>query len=138
MKKINNILLIFLALALCSCQSFGNKKAKNLYYADIRSESISDVTKKYGSYNSKWEDDGNTIYNFIYKRAQYSPMVYFPILGYFGNTMNQNYEVILIYDKNNKFIEKRDFFNSVKAGTRLTCASCIKDVNSEVPSPKIN
>lgn len=134
MKRINNKILILVLFCLCcSCSSAGNRKTIELYNSKIDKQSIDDIAGKYGSFNRKWEDnEGNTIYNYIYTKGYYTFPVYFPIMMYFGSIVSDNYEVLLVYNKKGQLTEKKDFYSRVKSSTNATCSrwskSCIKKV----------
>ena len=136
MKKINNILISLSSAIVCSCTTLGNEKTKSLYSENIVKQSIEDVTTKYGYYSSEWKDsDGNQIYQYLYKDAHYTSLVYIPIAAYFGSILTDNYEVILTYNKNGQLVNKKNFYNKIKSSTGLTCGGCIKKVYNDTPQP---
>lgn len=130
------IITILLVLFLASCASkIGNPKTVNLYKKSIdNSASIDEIKKTYGQYSDFWEDEkGHNIYQYSYTKSKYDLVSYMPIINHFGFIKSENYEVILVMNKNNLLLEKISFHDRALSRNSLVCNpliySCLRKIN---------
>jgi hypothetical protein len=130
-----NIIIIFLILFTASCQSkVGNPLVVNLYKANIdKGSSLDQITKTYGNYSDNWQDqEGNNVYQYSYSRSKYDLVSQLPLINHFGWVKSENYEVLLIADKENKVIAEQKFYNQAKSRNSLVCNpeiySCLRKI----------
>jgi hypothetical protein len=130
-----NIKIISLLLLLISCQAkVGNPSAINLYQDSIiKGSNLNQITKIYGDYSDSWQDkNGNKIYQYSYSRSKYDLVSQMPIINHFGWVKSENYEVLLIVDKENKVIAEQKFYNQAKSRNSLVCNpeiySCLRKI----------
>lgn len=141
MKILSGLILL---LFICSCtKSGGHRRTEALFHDDsMRGKSIEEIHAKYKRHNFQWSDKyKNKIYVYTYTRSKYSWMAHYPIFANFAENVSENYEVVLLYDKKSKFIDKRNFYNKVRKRTRVSCnvygASCkFRIEEGAVPPPQ--
>jgi hypothetical protein len=116
------ISLLFLLLASCQAK-IGNKLTTELYYDQIIiGSSLDDITKIYGNYSANWQgEDGKNIYQYHYLQSGYDLFSYLPIINHFGWIKSENYEVLLIVDKEQKIVKDIKFYNQAKSRNSLVC-----------------
>jgi hypothetical protein len=127
-------ILIFVFLASCSSK-VGNKSTIKIYEAQIpQGTKLSQITQKYGEYSDSWETgNGNKIYQYSYTKNSYDLVSQLPIINHFGWITSRNVEVILMFDENEKLLEKNGFLGKAKARNSLVCNpkiySCVRKVH---------
>ena len=131
----SKIFIILLFCLLASCQSkIGNKLTTQLYYGQIpQGSNLNQITKIYGDYSAYWQGEkGENIYQYFYSKNKYDLFSYLPIINHFGWIKSENYEVLLIVDKEDQIIKDIKFYNQAKSRNSLACNpliySCLRKV----------
>jgi hypothetical protein len=118
--------ILFLAIFLTSCFAKNNPTIA-LYEADLRvGDSAVEILQKFGSAQKNWKiNDEYDAFSYSHSRPIYNFSSFIPLPLFDSEFVN--YEVVLVFDKNEKLVEAKKFSNRVKIKSWFLCEDDVAD-----------